>query len=73
MSAALITTLISEAPAVVNLIFNLVHPDGSTTVIATLASADANDTAAMSAIQQLQAAVSAKNAAVKAAVAAKAV
>jgi hypothetical protein len=65
MAASLITTLISEAPAVVNLILNLVHPDGSTTIVATLASADANDTAAMNAIQQLQAAVAAKNAAVK--------
>lgn len=71
MAAALITTLISEAPSLVNLILNLVHPDGSTTVVATLASADANDTAAMSAIQQLQAAVAAKNTAVKAAAAAK--
>ena len=66
MAAALITTLISEAPSVVNLILNLVHPDGSTTVVATLAAADANDSAAMSAIQQLQAAVTAKNNAVKA-------
>lgn len=59
----LITALISEAPAVVNLILTLVHPDGSRTIVATLDSADANDTAATNAIQALQAAVAAKNAA----------
>ena len=60
----LITALIGQAPGVVNLIMGLVHPDGSTT-IQILAQADANDAAAMTAIAQLQAAVQAKNAAVK--------
>ena len=60
----LITSLISAAPGVVNLVMGLVHPDGSTT-IQILAAADANDAAAMTAIQELQAAVAAKNAAAK--------
>jgi hypothetical protein len=59
----LITALIGQAPNVVSLILNLIHPDGSQTVVAVLASADTNDAAAQTAIQQLQAAVAAKNAA----------
>jgi hypothetical protein len=65
MAAALITTLISEAPSFVSLIVNLLHPNNSTTIVATLAGADAGDAAAITAIQGLQAAVAAKNATVK--------
>lgn len=60
----ILTTIIGQAPGIVNLILSLLHPDGATTVTV-LAQADANDATAMTAIQQLQAAVAAKNAAAK--------
>jgi len=60
----ILTTIIGQAPGVVNLILSLLHPDGSTTVTV-LSQAAANDTAALTAIQQLQAAVAAKNATAK--------
>jgi len=65
MAAALITTLISEAPSFVSLIVNLLHPNNNTTIVATLAGADAGDAAAITAIQGLQAAAAAKNATMK--------
>jgi hypothetical protein len=58
----IITTIIGQAPGVVNLILGVLHPDGSTT-IQVLTSAAANDTTALTAIAQLNAAVAAKNAA----------
>lgn len=58
----LLTTLISEAPSVVNLILSILHPDGSQTILVTLSNADTNNAVAMTAIQQLQAAIAAKNA-----------
>jgi hypothetical protein len=60
----IITTLIGQAPGIVNLILSLVHPDGSTTIMV-LAQADANDATAIAAIQGLQAAIAAKTAAAK--------
>jgi hypothetical protein len=57
----ILTTIIGQAPGVVNLVLSLLHPDGSTTVTV-LAQAAQNDTAALTAIAQLQAAVAAKNA-----------
>ena len=58
----LITTLIQDAPAFVNLILSIFHPDGTRTIMASITMAEANNAEAATALSTLQTAINAKNA-----------
>lgn len=59
----LITALISQAPAAVNLILHLIHPDGSQTIVVSIQQAEAADADAMTALQNLAKAIATAKAA----------